>query len=165
MAVTYTAIHPGSCESGLLYSPIALPFHAGHDRPPSASKSQDADECEDHRSAKRRHHREDDGGTKRGVILKEGKIAGGDKFLMDLAREIGGKWEEVGVALGVGFKALKSVMSSEGAKSDHMKAFYMLQEWSDRAAENFTYEMLASALESAGLNTCAHEHCYTPSDL
>ena len=94
------------------------------------------------------------------TVLREGKIKG-DKILMDIAWEIGGKWEEVGIALDVDFKVLRSVIASETAKADHMKAFYMLQEWRGRAAERFTYSTLASALESTGLNTCAREHCYS----
>lgn len=82
---------------------------------------------------------------------------------MEIAREIGGKWEEVGVALDVDFKVLKSVVASETAKVDHMKAFYMLQEWKGRAADRFTYKTLALALEEAGLNTCAQTFCYLES--
>ena len=46
--------------------------------------------------------------TKRKATLKEGKIES-DKLLMEIAREIGGKWEEVGVALDIDFKVLRSV--------------------------------------------------------
>lgn len=98
--------------------------------------------------------------TKRKATLKEGKIES-DKLLMEIAREIGGKWEEVGVALDIDFKVLRSVVASETVKVDHMKAFYMLHEWKERAADQFTYKSLASALEEAGLNTCSQRFCYS----
>ena len=100
--------------------------------------------------------------SKRKATPKEGMIES-DKVLMEIAREIGGKWEEVGVALDIDFKVLRSVVASEIAKADHMKAFYMLQEWKGRAADRFTYQTLASALEEAGLNTCAQYFCYSNS--
>ena len=111
---------------------------------------------------KRKQDTEKANGTKRKIKLIEGMI-GSDKVLMEIAREIGGKWEEVGVALDIDFKVLKSVVASETAKVDHMKAFYMLQEWKGRAADQFTYKTLASALEEAGLNTCAQMFCYLES--
>lgn len=103
---------------------------------------------------------ENEGAVKQAVVLREGKIKS-DKLLMDVAWEIGGKWEEVGIALGVDYKVLKSVVASEVAKADHIRAFNMLQEWKSRAADRYTYSTLSSALESTGLNTCAREHCYT----
>lgn len=111
------------------------------------------------RPPKRKQCEEGSGTLKQRVIIKEGRIDN-DKFLMDIAHEIGGKWEEVGVALGVDFKVLRSVVGSETGKPDHMKAFYMLQEWKSRAAENCTYKFLAAALEGGGLNTCAQQYCY-----
>lgn len=95
------------------------------------------------------------------VKLKEGKVAADDKFLMDLGWEVGGKWEEVGVSLGVEYKVLQSVVGSQMGKPDHMKAFYMLLEWKKRYALRATYTTLAKALEESGLNSCAEQYCYT----
>ena len=80
---------------------------------------------------------------------------------MDVAREICDKWEEVGIALAIDYKVLKSVIGGEAAKADHTKAFHMLQEWKSRAGEDFTYEVLSSALEDCGLSSCAQQYCYS----
>lgn len=94
--------------------------------------------------------------------LKEGKVtAQDDKFFMDLGWEVGGKWEEVGVSLGVEYKVLQSVVGSQVGKPDHMKAFYMFLEWRKRYALKATYATLAKALEESGLNSCAEQYCYT----
>lgn len=91
--------------------------------------------------------------------LKPGRITD-DKLLMDIAWEIGEKWEEVGIALGINYKVLSSTIGSNATSKSHMKAFYMLQEWKNRAADSSTYITLASALEEVGLNSCAKTHCY-----
>ena len=71
------------------------------------------------------------------------------------------KWEEVGVALELDFATIQSVVG-EG-QTEHMKAFHVLQEWKRVAADRLTFERLATALEDAGLNSCAYDHCYLPS--
>ncbi len=124
-------------------------------------KTATSDKREEHNSTKRKNSKGDEDGTKRSVVLKKGEITGGDNFLMAIAREVGEKWEEVGIALEVRYKTLRSTVA-KAADSEHMKAFHMLQEWSSRAADKFTYGYLASALEGAGLNTCARDYCYTP---
>ncbi len=127
------------------------------------STSERHQETPQERSATKRKTSEGDvGGTKRRVELKKGKITGGERFLLDIARKIGGKWQEVGISLGIENKTLTSVVGSKAAE-DHMKAFHMLQEWQSRVPDGFTYGNLASALEDAGLGRCAHDHCYTAS--
>ncbi len=98
------------------------------------------------------------------MVLKEGKITGGDKFILAVARGVEGKWEEVGIALEVEYNALMSTVTSRPSGPDHMRAFDMLRKWREQAVEGFTYRNLASALESARLKTCSHEHCYTSSE-
>lgn len=90
---------------------------------------------------------------------KEGRVSG-DKILMDVAWEVGEKWEELGVVLGLEYKVLQSVVGSQQGKPDHMKAFYMLCEWKSRSGSRATYTTLADALEESGLNACAEQHCY-----
>ena len=100
--------------------------------------------------------------VKRRLLVREGQIGDkSDRFLMEVARSVGPKWEEVGVALDLDFVTVTSVIGSrdEGA-SEHLKAFHMLQEWKRRAALDFTFTRLATALEEAGLNSCAQRHCY-----
>ena len=96
--------------------------------------------------------------AKRKLVIKAGPIEE-DKVLLDIAWEVGDKWEEVGVALGLDYMVLKNVISSEPERPD-MKAFHMLHEWKRRIPEQ-TYGMLASALEGTGLNTCAKKYCYS----
>lgn len=79
---------------------------------------------------------------------------------MDVAWEVGEKWEELGVVLGLEYKVLQSVVGSQLGKPDHMKAFYMLCEWRSRSGARATYATLADALEESGLNSCAEKHCY-----
>lgn len=83
-----------------------------------------------------------------------------DKFLMDVAWEIGEKWEELGVALGLQYNVVQSAVSNATGKPHHMKAFYTLQEWKKRNAFKATYGALAEALETSGLNLCAQKYCY-----
>ncbi len=90
---------------------------------------------------------------------KKGEITDGERFLLDIAREIGIKWLEVGVSLGIEVNILTSVVGSKPVE-DHMKAFHMLLEWRNRVPDGFTYGNLASALEAAGLVKCARDHCY-----
>lgn len=90
---------------------------------------------------------------------KAGKVSEG-KFLMDVAWEVGDRWEELGVGLGLEYKVLQSVVGSQTGKPDHMKAFYMLCEWKSRAGFKATYDTLADALEGTGLNSCAEKYCY-----
>lgn len=94
--------------------------------------------------------------------MREGRIGDkSDRFLMEVAHSIGPKWEEVGVALELDFDTVKSVVgSSDNGVPEHLKAFHVLQEWKRRAAFGFTFTRLASALEEAGLRSCAQRHCY-----
>ena len=94
-------------------------------------------------------------------VYKSDSITG-DKVLLAVAMEVSDKWSEVGVSLGIGYKILQSTIGNLGTSApDHRKAFLMLQEWKSRAAESFTYNTLASALEENGLNSCALKFCYT----
>ncbi len=118
------------------------------------------------RPGKRRHaHDNPTGGASRAVrakrrlLVKEGQLDG-DRLLMEVARAVGPKWEELGIALGLDFGTLKSAVIDSGGRPEHMKAFYALQEWKHRACDDFTYGRLASALEEAGLHSCAQSYCY-----
>ncbi len=73
------------------------------------------------------------------MALKEGKITGREKFPLAIARGVGGKWEEVGIALEVEYNALMSTVISRPAGPDHMRAFDMLRKWQEQVAEGFTY--------------------------
>ena len=90
--------------------------------------------------------------------MRQGEMS--DKFLMGVAHSVGSKWEELGVALNLDFGTIRSVVGADDGRPEHMRAFYMLQEWKRRAAEGFTFVTLATALEEAGLNSSAQRHCY-----
>ena len=84
-----------------------------------------------------------------------------DKLLLQIAKSVGSKYEELGIALGLQSVTVSSVAGVAGeGRPEHMKAFYVLQEWKRVATENFTFETLIAALEEAGLNSCARETCY-----
>ena len=100
------------------------------------------------------------GRAKRKLLLREARDIS-DQLLMKIAKHIGSKWEEVGVALELDFATIVSV-AGEG-QTEHMKAFHVLQEWKRVAAERLTFGHLATALEEAGLKSCAYEHCYSSS--
>ena len=93
------------------------------------------------------------------MACKEGRISG-ERILMDVAWEVGDKWEELGVVLGLEYKVLQSVVGSQVGKPGHMKAFYMLCEWKSRSGSRATYATLVEALEESGLNSCAEKYCY-----
>ena len=92
--------------------------------------------------------------------MREGHIT--DKFLMEVSHSVCSKWEELGIALDLDFGTIRSVVggTGDGSRPEHMRAFYVLQEWKRRAADGFTFARLASALEEAGLTSCAQQHCY-----
>ena len=98
---------------------------------------------------------------KKKLVLIEGEALD-DKRLMDIAWEVSDKWEELGVALGLEYKVLQSVVGSEQGSKVHMKAFYMLREWKRRFGLKATHAALAKGLEESGLNGCAQQYCYKP---
>ena len=99
--------------------------------------------------------------TKRKRTIKDSKIRG-ETVLMNIAKDISEKWEEVGVYLGLSTKSIKNELSSESGLTLNKKAFHMLLLWRDSTAEDdITYTALAKALEASGLNSCATKYCYT----
>ena len=97
-------------------------------------------------------------------IVREGKIHD-DKILMDIAKDVLDKYEEVGVYLGLSPKSIRNELSSESGQPLNKKAFHTLLLWKERTADDFTYAALAKALEAAGLNSCAMQYCYTMTDI
>ena len=93
---------------------------------------------------------------KRAKVIQPGKIEG-DQVLMKIGRELGVKWMDVGVALGMNFMDLKNTIKDNHNIEHHLKMF---QKWKSKAGDSFMYATLASALEEVGLDTCAQTHCY-----
>lgn len=102
---------------------------------------------------------ENGGQNKRRRMVKRGKIRD-ETILMDIAKDVLEKYEEVGVYLGLSSKSIRNELSSESGQPLNKKAFHMLLLWKDRKGDDFTYAALAKALEAAGLNSCAVEYCY-----
>ena len=98
------------------------------------------------------------------LVIQDEDIS--DKLLMQIAKCVGPKYEELGIALGLPSATVDSVAGGRGeGLSEHMRAFHVLQEWKRVAAESLTFATLAAALEEAGLNSCARDTCYaTPLD-
>ena len=97
--------------------------------------------------------------SKRARVIKPGKIED-DVVLLNISRELGVKWMDVGVALGMKFMDLKNTIEDNPQIQHHLKPMEMLQKWQTRAADSFTYATLASALETVGHVTCAQAYCY-----
>ncbi|KAL5493107.1 hypothetical protein EMCRGX_G014233 [Ephydatia muelleri] len=66
-----------------------------------------------------------------------------DVTLLSIARDVGPKWEEMGIILGADFRALRNELCRQ------------------RHAEAFTYKKIAAALEEVGLKCYARKHCFT----
>ena len=98
--------------------------------------------------------------------MKCGEITEPDKLFVDLIGYIG--YSEmhikIGVALGLQYKDLWDELETGIVKmwkgSD--KALKMLQLWKKYVTEDdFTYSVLAAALEKHGFYDCALKYCYT----
>ena len=96
--------------------------------------------------------------TKRAKVIKPGKIED-DLVLLNISRELGVKWMDVGVALGMKFMDLKNTIVDNPQIQHDLKPMEMLQKWKSRAVD-YMYATLASALEKVGLHTCAQTYCY-----
>ncbi len=110
----------------------------------------------------RKRRRESDSSAvspKRAKVLKPGKIED-DLVLVTIGEELGDKWMNVGVALGMKYRDLKSTIKDDRSIEHHLKPMEMFQMWQSKAGDSFTYATLATALERVGLVTCAQTHCY-----
>ncbi len=92
-------------------------------------------------------------------MVKPGKVEG-DRVLRKLSQELGDKWMDVGIELGLKYDDLKNTIEDDPKIPHKRKPMDMLQTWKKSAGDDFTYQTLATALENVGLNTCAQTHCY-----
>ena len=100
--------------------------------------------------------------------MKSGQIRDSDRLFNDLSVHICDKYIELGIELGLEHKVLTNELETgkftmlQGNK----KAMMMFQLWRDSVAEDdFTYSVLAAALEKHGLKRCALEYCYTDTNI
>ena len=99
-------------------------------------------------------------------VVMSRKITNPDRLFNDLSIEISQKYMEVGLELGLQDKVLRDELETgkfimlQGSK----KAVGMFQLWRDSVHEkDFTYSVLAAALEKHGFLHCAVKYCYTSS--
>ena len=97
--------------------------------------------------------------AKRSLIIKQGEI-NSDQELLLVAHDIASCWEDVGTRLGLDYTQLQSLATTHATKSSHLPAYHMLQCWRRQKCEQATYYCLCTALEEAGMNSCARQHCY-----
>ena len=96
--------------------------------------------------------------------MKPGQITDSDRLFNDIAVDISDKYLELGIELGLPVKKLINELETGIVKMEigSKKALKMLQLWRDSLCEDdFTYSVLAAALEKHGFQRCAHKHCYT----
>ena len=95
--------------------------------------------------------------------IKSGQITDPDCLFSDLSEDIGEKYDQIGIALGLKYKDLENELDTGEfkMKSAYKKAMKMLHLWGQSATEKeFTYAVLAAALEKKGLRHCADKYCY-----
>ena len=96
--------------------------------------------------------------------VMSGQIRDPDRLFNDLSVHICDRYIELGIELGLEHKVLTNELETgkftmlQGSK----KAMKMLQIWRDSVAEDdFTYSVLAAALENQGFVHCAHKYCHS----
>ena len=96
--------------------------------------------------------------------MKSGKITDYDRLFNHLANQIHNKYTDIGIELGLESKVLSHELETGIFKmlQAHQKAVRMLQLWHVYVSEDdFTYSVLAAALEKHGFHQCAQKYCYT----
>ena len=96
--------------------------------------------------------------------MKSGAIKSPDRLFKDMSKDIGDKYEDVGIDLGVEYQTLQNELETVQYNTlpANRKAMKMLHLWKDNTTEgDFTYSKLANALEKNGLKRCADKYCYT----
>ena len=93
-------------------------------------------------------------------VVKPGQITDSDRMFNDLALVIHDNFMDIGLELGLEYQTLCNELEVMKKGSD--KAMKMLQLWKQSiTGDNFTYSVLATALEKHGHKQAAHEFCYT----
>ena len=96
--------------------------------------------------------------------VKSGKITDPDRLFNNLAKHIFERYTEVGIQLGLTGEVLTDELETGEFRmlQGSRKALKMLQLWQQSVTEDdFTYSVLAAALEKEGFTNCADMYCYT----
>ena len=99
-----------------------------------------------------------------GKVVKSGAIKDPDRLFKDMSKDIGDKFEDVGIDLGVAYQTLQNELETVQFNTlpVNRKAMKMLHLWKDNTTEgDLTYSKLAAALEKNDLTHCADKYCYT----
>ena len=96
--------------------------------------------------------------------MKSGQITDPDRLFKDLAELIFDKYTEIGIDLGLKISVLTNELETGEVRmlKGSRKALKMLQLWQQSVTKGeFTYSVLAAALEKNGHRNCAYKYCYT----
>ena len=96
--------------------------------------------------------------------VKSGQITDHDRLFKELSTNICDYYMDIGIELDLTYKNLHNELETGEFKSKRgsEKAMKMLQLWKESVTEeNFTYAVLATALEKKGLKRYAEQYCYT----
>ena len=97
------------------------------------------------------------------MFVKSGPITNPDRLFMNLSEDIFDRYAVIGMALGLKSQLLANELETGEFKmwKGSRKALKMLQLWKQSVTEDqFTYAVLAAALEEAGSGRCADKYCY-----
>ena len=100
--------------------------------------------------------------------MKFGQITDPDRLFKDLAEFIFDEYTEIGIELGLKINVLTNELETGEIKmlKGSRKAIKMLQLWQRSVGEeDFTYSVLAAALEKQGFQNCANKYCYTTGNI
>ena len=95
--------------------------------------------------------------------MKSGQITDPNSLFKSLSLEIHHKYMEVGIELGLPHTVLHNELETGDMlmKRGNIKAMKMLHLWRDTVSEDdFTYSVLAAALEKQRFLLCAQKYCY-----
>ena len=93
---------------------------------------------------------------KKMLVLRSEDIS--DKTLIEISKKVGSKYLDLGIHLGLDNNTVQNAIGNE--TPDYKKSFQVLQDWKKRAGNDFTFTVLAKALEDMGLTTDAQQFCY-----
>ena len=96
--------------------------------------------------------------------MKPGQITDADRLFNDIAIELCGKYMEIGIELGLKSEVLTNELETGifAMKKGNQKVLKMFQLWKKSVSkQNFTYSVLAAALEKHGFQHIADKYCYT----
>ena len=96
--------------------------------------------------------------------VKSGQITDPDRLFNEISVKICEKYTEIGISLGLAGDMLTNELETGEMKmlQGNKKALKMLRLWRNSVTkDNFTYAVLAAALEKHGYRHFADKYCYT----